>query len=146
MELLAETSDAVQIATLITGCIATLISGMLTYLMARLNVKANIAAVATEKAAHAAAHVRDTLRTTNSIADDKLNSIADTSEKVLERVNGQTRAQLEQNARTARLLAVVTNEGEHKEAARAADEALAAHIRTDDQMRGEKYNPPQQQI
>jgi phosphoglycolate phosphatase-like HAD superfamily hydrolase len=62
MEILAETSDAVQIATLITGCIATLISGVLTYLMARLNAQAKTAATASDNAATAVKEVKETLK------------------------------------------------------------------------------------
>jgi phosphopantothenate synthetase len=133
MNLLAESSDAVQIATLITGLIATMFGGVMTYLIAKLNTKQ-------AKAAEAAIAVKEQLKANTAIADDKLNSIASTAEDVLERVNGATKAQLEINATSARTLAEITNEKEHKERARVADDALAAHIRTDSEIKGKHFD------
>lgn len=128
MNVLAETSDAVQITTLITGAVTAISLPFIAYLMARLNAKQAKAAIAVES-------VREQLKMTNTIADDKLNSIASTADDVLQRVNGGMKTQLEINSRAANTLAVITNEKSHKEAARAADAALAAHMKTDAEIK-----------
>lgn len=77
MNVLAESSDAVQIATLITQMIGAVFGGYLAYLMARLNVQAKSAATASSNAAAAVENVRTTLVKSTTETDDKLEGLVE---------------------------------------------------------------------
>lgn len=124
---LAEVSDAVWLAAI--AAVVTIVNAVMSQrTKAAVEKTAADAAVAVEK-------VRTNLEDTKSETATEMAAIKKTANETLQRVNGGMKAQLEISAASARTLADITNKPVHKERAQAADEALAAHMRTDAEVR-----------
>ncbi len=155
MEILAEVSDAVQIATLFAGVLTTIFGGWMAYMMAKLKansetakVNSEIAAgkveqvrIATEgaavkveqvrKAAAIAAaaveEVKTTLETSKQETDDKLEVIAHTGDMTHRLVNSAMGVQLKLSAETSRFKANTTKNPVDIAAAELAEKTLLEH-------------------
>jgi hypothetical protein len=143
-----EQSDTVQIAALLFAFLGTVFTGVMAYLMARLNQKQAAAAVEVQKVAvHAqtaavkVAEVKDVLVTTQESTDRKLVAIAAVGEKTLAYVNSAMGRALHTNMLSTRTasdaspgdvaLAHVADEAkrlyeEHERAQRKVDEIDSA--------------------
>jgi len=144
--ILAETSDTVQIATLLIGAVSTIFAGFISYKMAELNLHAKQAGIAAESAAADAAvkaeavrlqaaraataveQVKITLHDTRSTLNDQLTALTAQGAKTLELVNGGMKAQLILHANTARTLAEITKEPADVEASKLASRLLSEHL------------------
>lgn len=139
--LLAVISDEVWLALI--GAIVSIATISSTIILAIIAFKTK---QSVEKSAADAAHhvaevkvqLQETTKANKETAaanDEKIEALTQKADQTLERVNGGMKAQLEINATTANTLAAVTQKPAHQEAARAADEALAAHMRTDAEVK-----------
>jgi hypothetical protein len=102
MPILAETSDAVQIATLITGMIASISLPYIAYLTAKLAADQRARA---EDAAKAVVEVKKTLEISKTETDDKLYGLAEIGNATHTLVNSQLGEQLKLSAETSRFKA-----------------------------------------
>jgi hypothetical protein len=108
-------SDTVQITAAVLAFLGTVFTGIMTYLMARLNKKADTAAIKTEE-------VKESLVTTQAKADVKLDVIHTL-------VNSQMGLALEAVARLRREKADRSDDPTDRAEATAAQDQLDAHYR-----------------
>lgn len=127
-------SPTVQIWALAFGFLGTCFSGIMAYLLTKLNTKAaaseraaDRAAVASEKAAERAAEVKEALAATTTAQDAKLETIAKTGQETHLLVNGGKGDSLALIAQVSRVLADLTDDPNTEAAARLAESNLRAH-------------------
>jgi hypothetical protein len=118
--MLAESSDAVQITTMITSALVVITTGVLAYLTLKLNRRADEAKVA-------AVEVKDSLVATASVLDDRLQGIADTGDSTHKFVNSAMGNVLRMLAEVSRAKAKDSGSAVDLAAADAAEKAYAAH-------------------
>ena len=124
MDILAETSDAVQIANLVCTLVGGMFAAYMAYKMAQLNTKANAAAAKVEE-------VKDVLHKADAQKIEKLDCIQATAAETLKLVNGDMTEQLRLHAETAKKLADTTGHQSHFEIAELAEKMYEQHRERD---------------
>jgi hypothetical protein len=124
----------VSLITAVVSLIGTMFTGILTYLMARLNARAAVAAKAVEQvseraavAATAVEQVKKDLSTSQDVVNEKLDKAQETADKTHTLVNSNMGAQLKMHASLCRRMAEKTHEPDDIAAANQAERLLAEH-------------------
>lgn len=115
---------ATTIATGVISLLGTIFTGIMAYLMARLNNKATA------------------MQGTANTAVQKGNEALSVAKDVHKLVDGHMRIAIEANAGLARRIANLTGTANDEQAAVAAEQALVDHDSTESKLKSEKNEPP----